>query len=251
MGLVDYDRVASRYAEGRSPFAQSDLCRDAVTPHLPRRSDGRLRVLDLGAGTGIFARVWPEWSATEVICVEPSLPMLHEARRIGLPPGVRTVEGRGEAIPLRDGVVDAAWISTVFHHITDQPACVADLRRILAPGGKVFLRATYSDVGPLPGWCAIFPGGAAAFDRFTKLADLRALFGAEGFVYETVEDLPQSSRKAADTLDWVRKMRSADSFLGILTDEQYAAGLARLEAMAPDDDIAGASLHIAVFTRPA
>jgi hypothetical protein len=69
--LVDYDRVADLYQEGRAmPHEVLDRWGRAVRPHLA--ADGRVRVADLGAGTGIFAAAWPAWGASNVVAVEVS-----------------------------------------------------------------------------------------------------------------------------------------------------------------------------------
>jgi predicted RNA methylase len=62
----------------------------AVEEFLP--ADGtEQRVLDLGAGTGIFSRTWPMWRRCQVIAVEPSEAMRTEMVRTGLPDRVHVV----------------------------------------------------------------------------------------------------------------------------------------------------------------
>lgn len=63
--LVDYERVAALYEEGRALPAQV-LVRwgEVVGPYLP---PGTKWILDLGAGTGIFARAWPGWTRCSVL----------------------------------------------------------------------------------------------------------------------------------------------------------------------------------------
>ncbi len=45
--------------------------------------------------------------------------------------------GRGEALPLRDGCVDTVFSSFVLEHIGTRSAAVAEIRRVLRPGGYV------------------------------------------------------------------------------------------------------------------
>ena len=68
---ADRTVVAERYEEGRALPAEV-LARwgDAVRPYLP---SGSRRVLDLGAGTGIFSRGWPRWSVTHSNALVQSL----------------------------------------------------------------------------------------------------------------------------------------------------------------------------------
>jgi ubiquinone/menaquinone biosynthesis C-methylase UbiE len=248
MGLVDYDKVASKYQAGRGPLADIEMCRSAVQGHLPSRPDGRLRVLDLGAGTGIFARVWPEWGATHVAAVDPTAAMLAEAVRVGLPAEASAVRGRAEAIPLSDGVVDVAWLSTVFHHFTGPEQAIAELSRVVVPGGVVFVRAFYSDLAPMSGWWDYFPGAHKAFERFRTLTELVELFEAGTFVFRIAEPTPQPPRLRDELVEWVRKMRDADSFLLGLPPGAVDAGLANLEAT-DKTTIDSGLLHIVVFER--
>src|SRR5438552_674870 len=101
-GFVYYDQVAERYEEGRALPAEV-LARwgDAVRPYLP---SGSRRVLDLGAGTGIFARAWLRWTSATVIAVEPSVAMIRAGNACD--PAARLVRGVAEATPLRDARAD-------------------------------------------------------------------------------------------------------------------------------------------------
>jgi ubiquinone/menaquinone biosynthesis C-methylase UbiE len=243
MARVDYEQVASTYQSGRSAVAHEDAWQPLITPYLPDRSP--LHVLDLGAGTGIFARVWPDWGATHVVALDPSPGMLAEARRIGLP-GAWPVNGRGEWLPLRDDSVDAAWISTVFHHLAEPDRCVGDLARVLrGPGSVVLVRAMYPERWS-GGWHHLLPGIERALTRFPRLDELTALFASGGFELRGVEAVPEPPTTGAEVADWIRRMRHADTLLGALTDDEIAAGLATLDAIG-DGEQAGPTLETAVF----
>jgi SAM-dependent methyltransferase len=244
MASVDYERVASTYQSGRSAVAHEDAWRPLVTPYLPDRSP--LHVLDLGAGTGIFSRVWPDWGAAHVVALDPALPMLGQARRTGLPDQVSPVNARGEWLPLREGCVDAVWISTVFHHLTDRTRCVEDLARVLrGPDSVVLVRGMFPDRWD-GGWHHVFPGIERAIGRFPSLEVVTEVFERAGFAFRGVEGVPEQTATGDAVAAWVRRMRDADTLLLGLTDDEIAAGLATLDRIA-DDDISGPTLEAAAF----
>ena len=92
-----------------------------------------LRVLDLGAGTGLLTEVLLA-AGHEVIAVDPSADMLAQLRtRL---PQVQAVPGGAEAIPVPDRSVDAVVAGQAAHWFQPEPAG-AELRRVLRPGGVV------------------------------------------------------------------------------------------------------------------
>jgi SAM-dependent methyltransferase len=128
---VGFEDAASRYGSGR--------------PDYPAALDGWLReavglrpstmVVDLGAGTGKFT---PRLASTgaRIVAVEPVAAMRAEfARRF---PAVDLREGTAEAIPLPDGSADAVVAAQAFHWFAT-PAAVAEIRRVLRPGGRLGL----------------------------------------------------------------------------------------------------------------
>jgi SAM-dependent methyltransferase len=140
------------YQEGRSPLARPEDWGQLID--LPRT--GQLRVLDLGAGTGIFTRAWPGWGASFVVGLDPSLAMLAEARRAGLPAEARLLAGQAQRLPFAARTFDAAWLSAVIHHVTDGEACVRELARVVVPGGRVYLRGSSPGRATSAG-CPTFP----------------------------------------------------------------------------------------------
>jgi SAM-dependent methyltransferase len=92
-----------------------------------------LRVLDLGAGTGLLTDALLA-AGHEVVAVDPSPEMLDQlhARHPGVPVHV----GGAEAVPLPDGGLDAVVAGQAAHWFDPVPAS-AELRRVLRPGGTV------------------------------------------------------------------------------------------------------------------
>jgi ubiquinone/menaquinone biosynthesis C-methylase UbiE len=92
-------------------------------------------VLDLAAGTGKLTRLLVPCGAN-VIAVEPVREMRAELeRRV---PGIATLGGTAERIPLNDGFLDAVTVGQAFHWF-DAPRALREIHRVLRPGGGLAL----------------------------------------------------------------------------------------------------------------
>ncbi|WBB76630.1 methyltransferase domain-containing protein [Micromonospora sp. WMMD1128] len=201
--------------------------RDAVTRHLAPRPG--LRLLDLGAGTGSWARRFTAWfPGLEVVAVEPSAAM--RARCVVRP----VLAGDAAHLPLDDASVDAAWLSTVIHHVPDLAAAARELRRVVRPGGPVLIRSAFAGRHEAITLFRFFPEAVRVLDTYPSVAEVEAVFADAGFASASVEPVPQvtaaSLREAAGTL-----RREAHTPLQLITDEEYAAGVVRLREAARVD----------------
>jgi SAM-dependent methyltransferase len=88
-----------------------------------------VEVLDLAAGTGKLTRVLAQ-SFARVIAVEPD-----DALRARIP-SADTLAGTAEEIPLPDASVDGVFCAEAFHWF-DAPRAVAEIARVLRPGGAL------------------------------------------------------------------------------------------------------------------
>lgn len=240
---VDYEQVAATYHEGRSSLAQPEDWGRLIGANRA----GRLRVLDVGAGTGIFTRAWPIWGATQVVGVDPSLAMVTEARRVGLPPQAQLVMGRAEHLPFVTGTFDAAWLSAVIHQVADTTACARELARVLTPGGRVYLRGFFAGSSRL-GWLPYFPGSERAIARFPSIEEIAGVFRGAGFSVTRVDEIRTPARTVADARTWIAAMRHADTLLTTLTDVEIASGLAALGAT--ESTQLDGSLHLVTLLAP-
>jgi demethylmenaquinone methyltransferase / 2-methoxy-6-polyprenyl-1,4-benzoquinol methylase len=152
------------------------------------------RVLDAACGTGDLAVLAAQAGGT-VTGLDFSAAMLERARRKA--PELEWIQGDLLALPFADESFDAATVGFGVRNVADLPGAIAELRRVLRPGGRLaileitrphgLLRVFYSfwfdRVVPLLG--RVLPGGEAytylpaSVRRFPGPDDLAALL--EGF----------------------------------------------------------------------
>jgi ubiquinone/menaquinone biosynthesis C-methylase UbiE len=89
-------------------------------------------VVDLAAGSGKLTRPLAALGC-DVIAIEPVAEM-----RAAIGPAARALEGTAEAIPLPDDSADAVTVAQAFHWF-DGPAALAEIERVLRPGGALAL----------------------------------------------------------------------------------------------------------------
>jgi SAM-dependent methyltransferase/DNA-binding transcriptional ArsR family regulator len=141
--------VAEREARGRDLFAgQADhwdrIRRQYEHPDLQTAVVGalvpdHLRVIDVGTGTGALLPVLAG-AAAAVVAVDHSDVLLRRAEQRCRDAGCTNVEFRRadvRRLPFPDGAFDAAYSSMVLHHVPDPAGAVAELARVVRPGGRV------------------------------------------------------------------------------------------------------------------
>jgi SAM-dependent methyltransferase len=98
----------------------------------------RGRVLELGAGTGLSFPHYPP-AVEHLLAVEPEPTMranaAKAAREVALE--IELVDGTADALPAPDASVDAVVVSQVLCSVPDQAHALAELRRVLRPGGEL------------------------------------------------------------------------------------------------------------------
>lgn len=92
-------------------------------------------VLDLGAGTGTLTRLLLA-HGHDVVAVEPDPQMRALLQHTA--PGVRALEGSGEAVPLPGASVDAVLVAQAWHWM-DHGRTAAEVARVCRPGGVLVL----------------------------------------------------------------------------------------------------------------
>ncbi|MFG1942689.1 class I SAM-dependent methyltransferase [Nonomuraea sp. NPDC048826] len=132
----------SRFQHPRFARAYDRMSRqaEATTGELRARLLAGLsgRVLEVGAGNGLSFPHYPS-GVREVVAVEPDDLLRAAAERAAAtaPVPVRVVPGHAGALPAEDGTFDAAVASLVLCTVPDQAAALAELRRVLKPGGEL------------------------------------------------------------------------------------------------------------------
>jgi len=105
------------------------------------------RVLEVGAGNGMNFRHYPD-SVEEVVAIEPEPYLRAKAQRAAQLAPVRVAVRSGVAnrLEFEDASFDGAVASLVLCSVPDQGDALAELRRVLRPGGELrFLEHVRSD----------------------------------------------------------------------------------------------------------
>jgi ubiquinone/menaquinone biosynthesis C-methylase UbiE len=115
------DGADAEYTEQILPLAAANL-------------DGAVDVLDVGTGEGQVARLAAAGGSRRVVGVDPAWAQLAVARRRAGGPGY--VRAGAGALPFPSEAFDAVVACLVFEHIDDADGAIAEVARVLRPGGR-------------------------------------------------------------------------------------------------------------------
>ncbi|MFI5916264.1 class I SAM-dependent methyltransferase [Dactylosporangium sp. NPDC051541] len=236
---VDYDdRQHAVYSAGRALPAETARLWSEVFARWAGASKPST-ALDLGSGTGRFTPILAETFGGRVYGVEPSERMRQRAEQDARHPGVQYLAGRAEVIPLPDRTCDLVLMFLVFHHCTDRRRAVAEIRRVLRPGGRVFIRSTFSDRMPDLLWHRFIPGARRVEQQmFPTLTEVTELFEAAGLTVLGLDRIRETA--APDLATYAQRLRlRAISTFEHLTADEIEQGFAALDRAVAAGDTPG------------
>jgi len=154
-----------------------------LTQTLRRDPEGR-SVLDVGCGGGILAEEFARLGC-QVTGVDPSAPSLAAAQQHAAQEGLAITyrQSAGERLPFPADAFDVICCCDVLEHVADVSAVLAEIARVLTPGG-VFFYDTINRTGKSKlvaiklmqewSWSRIMPPGLHDWDLFIKPEELAA-----------------------------------------------------------------------------
>jgi SAM-dependent methyltransferase len=143
MTQLSFDADAARSLEvmygAPDVVAQRARVLDLLSPALGER------ILDVGVGPGLLAHEIARLvgEAGELVGVDSAPAMVEAAgRRLAELSQARAISGDATALPLPDAYCDAAVSTQVYEYVADMPRALAELRRVLKPGGRALILDT-------------------------------------------------------------------------------------------------------------
>jgi ubiquinone/menaquinone biosynthesis C-methylase UbiE len=153
-----FDRWARRYDRSWTQSLLFGPVQRSVVAVLAPRLPPSPVILDVGCGTGrLLKRFGAQLPSAGLVGLDRSAGMAEAAQR--LQPALSIERGTAEALPHPDSSIDAVVTTISFHHWSDKPAALAEVSRVLRPGGLFAL--TDVSVDDLPSW----PGPVWALAR--------------------------------------------------------------------------------------
>jgi len=182
-------------------------------------------VVDLGAGTGKLTRSLVALGH-RVTAVEPLEEMLDELRRAV--PAATAVRGSAEAVPLPDRSADVVTCAQAFHWF-DRAAALAEMARVLRPGGRVAL--VWNTRDDSQGWVAELTDTVIGRSEFREGGTAAATESiGEGGLFGPVERASFAHAQLLGRSDLVELVRSR-SQCAVLPEEERRPVLERVGAL--------------------
>lgn len=195
-----FESVASRYDLMNDLMSGGihRLWKDGMVDRLhPRAGE---RIADLAGGTGDIAlriRDRAPDAAVTIVDLTPAMLVVGRDRAIdrGVVAGIDWVAGNAEQLPLADRSVDAVTIAFGLRNVTRRDRALAEIRRVLRPGGR-FLCLEFSHV-VLPGLDRLYD--AYSFSVLPRLGGMVA--GDQDsyrYLVESIRRFPNQERLAGE-----------------------------------------------------
>jgi MPBQ/MSBQ methyltransferase len=189
MGLIQHKKeaywfyrfVSPVYDRWVNPLFWTPELRSAAL-RLARLDDGRLRTLDVGAGTGFSTvGIAEQVEANAITMLDQSHDQLRRADAKPELADCRKLVGDAEALPFADDSFDRYVSCGSIEYWPDPARAIAEAHRVVRPGGTVLV------VGPLSPQRRVARLVADAWMLFPTRAQYRGWFEAAGF--EEIEEL--------------------------------------------------------------
>lgn len=156
-------------------------------------ADGE-KVLDVGCGTGSLTFALARTAdLAEVAAIDYSPVFVEEASRRNTDPRIKIRQADACALPFADGIFDRALALLVLHFVPDADKAVAEMRRVVRPGGVV-AAAVWDHLGGMPGMrmmvdtvAALGEGGRQLRQRYCfqpmmQPGEMKRTFAEQGLV---------------------------------------------------------------------
>jgi ubiquinone/menaquinone biosynthesis C-methylase UbiE len=220
-----FDRLAARYSDLRASDADVDPVTEAVVEL------GRLqgcRVLDVGCGPGTVTRQLARGFDIDAVGIDSSPKMIEVARDEAGAHAVFQV-APAEELPFESASFDGVVMRWVVHHL-DRPTALAEIRRVLKPGGRLVVTTADPDAVETFWMRPYFPSYVEIErSRFPARDTLRRELAAVGFTgIRVVRFVLERRFSRVEALEKIRA-RAYSSFV-LMGDEEYESGLAAAEA---------------------
>ena len=210
-----FSKNAENYSKSISHKSGSDL-----NELIERLNPGKDQTaIDLAAGTGFTALALSKRVA-RVVAFDGTEEMLDEAKKISAKEGILNIDfvlGNVESIPFPDSSFDIATCRRAAHHFTDKAKFLAEVFRILKPGGKIGIAdmtrpetddldffnelekirdTSHASAETVPAWKSLVE--KAGFSLL-EVVEMNEEFPLEKWLYPVKPDTPQG-QKAYDAM---------------------------------------------------
>ena len=132
------------WVEAPHPLITRERLREVLGPEPGER------ILELGVGTGYYSLDLAEWvgagGTIELFDLQPE--MLDHVMRRSAERGLTNLiptEGDATALPYADDSIDAVVLITVLGEIPDRASAMAQIARVLKPGGRLVVGELFGD----------------------------------------------------------------------------------------------------------
>ncbi|MDZ4654370.1 MAG: methyltransferase domain-containing protein [Coriobacteriia bacterium] len=132
MGFFNWSAPAIRRYGERWTADNVQLIVGWIRPFVP----GGGHILDVGGGAGGLARRITEALPSHVTVLDPTPELIDH---VETSEHVSAVLGSAETMPFEDDEFDAVVVTDAFHHFRDPDGAVAEMARVVRPGGAVLV----------------------------------------------------------------------------------------------------------------